>query len=63
MDIGKYTIVSGESDRELIDSVMIHIRNGWQPIGGAVPATNQDGLPILIQTLIRPKMSETQDHV
>jgi hypothetical protein len=63
MNIGQYTIVSASSDRDLIDSVMIHIRKGWQPVGGAVPVVDQDGLPILIQTLIRPKMSETSGRV
>ena len=58
MDIRKYTIVTAESDIDLIDSVMIHIRNGWKPIGGAVPTMNQDGVHILMQTLICSKMSE-----
>ena len=59
MEIGNYTIVTAESDRELIDSVLIHIHQGWQPIGGAVSTMNQDGVPILMQTLIRPEMSKT----
>ena len=59
MQIGEYTIVSASSDRDLIDSVMIHIRKGWQPIGGAFPVVDQDGSHLLSQTLIRPKMIKT----
>jgi hypothetical protein len=59
MEVGDYTIVTGESDRDLIDSVMIHIHNGWQPVGGAVPTKNQDGVYVFMQTLIRPKISGT----
>jgi hypothetical protein len=46
-----YTIVRGTTDVELTKVVLAYIRNGWQPIGGAVSAINGNA-QILTQTLI-----------
>jgi hypothetical protein len=47
-----YTIVTGGTDVELIKVVSAYIRKGWRPIGGAIPAMNQQ-TQVLIQTLVR----------
>jgi hypothetical protein len=48
-----YTIVLGKTDAELTQQVVDLMAKGWEPVGGASPATNQHGEPVLMQTLVR----------
>ncbi len=53
--VGKYTVVNGVSDIDLMRVVNDHIRKGWRPIGGPLAVQDAHGGSKLLQALVHPE--------